>query len=104
MGGAKFRRQHPVGRYIVDYYCEEAGLAIEVDGGQHNQPRQQAHDSRRAHELERRGITVLRFWNNDVLGETERVFSAIWEALYGRDGLLGSQRSPRGNENDQKRP
>mgnify|MGYP001048854251 CR=1 FL=1 len=75
---AKFRRQHPVGRYILDFYCPEHRLAIELDGGQHNGG---ARDAQRDAWLAAQGITVLRFWNNQVLQETESVLQAIWQVL-----------------------
>ncbi len=82
--GAKFRRQHPLGRYVVDFYCHEAKLAIELDGGHHATPSQRAYDQKRAADLERQGIQVLRFWNREVLQQTEAVLNAIWEALDAR--------------------
>jgi very-short-patch-repair endonuclease len=75
----KFRRQHPVAGYILDFYCAEAGLAIELDGGQHGQ--QTAYDARRAATLHQHGIRILRYWNNDVLASTEAVLTAIAAAL-----------------------
>lgn len=62
--GYKFRRQFPVGRYIVEFVCLEARLVVEVDGGQHADS---PHDVLRDHRLHERGFIVLRFWNNDVL-------------------------------------
>ncbi len=73
--GLKFRRQHSVGRYILDFYCPEKKLNIELDGGQHAE--QQAYDTERTKCLEQEGIRVLRFWNNEVLQETEAVLEAI---------------------------
>jgi methionyl-tRNA synthetase len=83
MGGAKFRRQHPIDPYVLDFYCHEARLAIEVDGGQHGEAR--AHDEQRSALLRSKGIDVLRFWNNQVLGETEAVLEKIWGELVTRD-------------------
>ncbi|TXT24553.1 MAG: DNA methyltransferase [Gallionellaceae bacterium] len=76
---AKFRRQHPVGRYILDFYCDEHKLAVELDGGQHGE--QADYDQVRTDFLDARGIRVLRFWNNQILQETEAVMEAIWQAL-----------------------
>ncbi len=76
---AKFRRQHPIGRYILDFYCEDANLAIEVDGGQHVE--RQGYDQRRSTDLARGGIKVLRFWNNEVLAQTEEVMEVIYREL-----------------------
>jgi regulatory protein len=77
--GHKFRRQHPVADYILDFYCPEQQLAIELDGGQHAE--QQSYDERRAHVLAGLGIRVLRFWNHDVLQQTEAVLQVIHDAL-----------------------
>lgn len=81
LAGLKFRRQHPVEPYIVDFYCHAARLAIELDGGQHNEPDERAKDSKRSAFLEKRGIRILRFWNNDVLQNTEGVLQAIYDTL-----------------------
>ena len=77
--GAKFRRQHPIPPYVVDFYCHQAGLVVEVDGGQHSDQRR--YDEERSRFLEERGLRVLRFWNHEVLNETEAVLEKIWSAL-----------------------
>ncbi|HSG93422.1 MAG TPA: endonuclease domain-containing protein, partial [Methylotenera sp.] len=77
--GKKFRRQHPVGKYILDFACIEAKLAIEVDGGQHNEL--QNYDNQRTAWLEVLGWKVLRFWNNEVLQNIEGVLEEILNAL-----------------------
>jgi very-short-patch-repair endonuclease len=74
----KFRRQHPVGGFIVDFACTEYLLVIEIDGGQHAD---NAVDARRTALLERQGWTVIRFWSNDVLGNTNGVVETILHAL-----------------------
>ncbi len=79
--GFKFRRQHLIEPYVLDFYCHEARLAIELDGGQHNQLDEQARDAKRDAFLEQQGIRVLRFWNSDVLQNTEGVLQAIHDAL-----------------------
>ncbi len=79
LGGFRFRRQHAIGPYIVDFYCFEERVAIEVDGGQHS--RQAAYDAERTSFLESEGVRVLRFWNNQVLGEVEAVKHVILEVL-----------------------
>ena len=79
--GHKFRRQHPFGAYILDFYCAERSVVIEVDGGQHFAPQAMANDSRRTHYLQQRGLRVLRFTNLEVLTETEAVLAAILTAL-----------------------
>lgn len=77
--GLKFRRQHPIGRYILDFACIEIRLAIEVDGGQHNDL--QAQDSARTEWLETQGWKVLRFWNNEVLNSTNDVLEEIHRSV-----------------------
>ena len=73
----KFRRQHPVEPYVVDFYCHELRLAIELDGGQHNEPKTRRKDKLRTQFLENQGIRVLRFWDHEVLKETEAVLEAV---------------------------
>ena len=77
LGGARFRRQHPVGPYILDFYCEAARLAVEVDGDCHNDPDRMAHDARRTEWLARSGIGVHRIPAREVLGNLEEVLLAI---------------------------
>ncbi|MEE8200496.1 MAG: DUF559 domain-containing protein [Candidatus Acidoferrales bacterium] len=84
LGGFKFRRQHSIPPYIVDFYCHDANLAIELDGGQHNEPSERSRDERRAAFLQQHGIRVLRFWNHHVLRDTHVVLEAIWNALPGK--------------------
>ena len=79
LGGFRFRRQYAIGPYIVDFYCFEERIAIEVDGGQHT--RHAAYDAQRTSSLESEGVRVLRFWNNQVLGEVEAVKHLILEVL-----------------------
>ncbi len=75
----KFRRQQPLGSFIVDFVCFESSLIVELDGGQHSE--QIKYDSERDKWLESQGFRVLRFWNNQVLGQMEAVRETIWEAL-----------------------
>src|SRR5262252_1471566 len=63
--GHRFRRQHPVGPYVLDFYSPRLRLAIDLDGGQHNFPRGSERDKRRELWLAARGISILRFWNSD---------------------------------------
>jgi len=79
MEGNRFRRQQPIGQYIVDFVCLEKKLVIELDGGQHAE--QSAYDAERTAWLECQGFRVLRFWNNQVLEEIEIVKEAIWKEL-----------------------
>ena len=69
-----------MGVYVVDFFCPEAKLISEVDGGQHAS--QEAHDDKRTCWLEARGYRVLRFWNNDMLGNTDGVVLTIRDALH----------------------
>ncbi len=77
--GWKFRRQHEIGPYIADFVCPDAGLIVELDGGQHGE--QMIYDEHRTLELQAMGYRVLRFWNNDVLKNVEGVLEVILEAL-----------------------
>jgi very-short-patch-repair endonuclease len=79
LGGQKFRRQVPIGRYIVDFACPAACLVVEVDGCQHDLATEA--DASRDAWLTERGYRVLRFWNNQVLAETEAVLEDILRAL-----------------------
>ena len=77
--GWKFRRQNEIGLYVVDFVCPDAGLIVELDGGQHGD--QLIYDEARTRKLEEEGYRVLRFWNNEVLTNTESVPEVILEAL-----------------------
>ena len=79
--GFQFRRQHPIVRFIVDFYCAEAKLVIEVDGSIHNQPGHDEYDAERQNFLEALGLRVLRFSNTQVVTKTDVVLDAIAEAL-----------------------
>jgi len=83
VNGFKFRRQHPIGKYILDFACINAKLAIEIDGGQHNEMQNQ--DNLRTAWLETHGWKVLRFWNNDVLQNTAGVLEVIYIELAGKN-------------------
>ena len=75
MFGVKFRRQHPIGSYIVDFCCPTLRLIVELDGGQHAE--QNAADQARTCFLESRGYRVLRFWNNPVMTQWDDVLEEI---------------------------
>ena len=77
----KFRRQTPIGGYIVDFYCVKAKLVIELDGGQHGTPEAEAYDAERTRVLESLGLRVLRFWDNDALSRTDVVMNEIFRQL-----------------------
>lgn len=77
----KFRRQHPIGKYIVDFICLEADLIIELDGGQHNTNENTNADLVRTAWLESQGLKVLRFWNHEVFTKLTVVKETIWNAL-----------------------
>src|ERR1700679_1995203 len=79
LAGSHFRRQAVVGPFIVDFASRRAKIVIDLDGGQHNW--QQASDASRQRRIEAAGYRVLRFWNNDVLGNLEGVLNEIQSAL-----------------------
>jgi very-short-patch-repair endonuclease len=89
-GGFKFRRQHPVPPYVVDFVCLAQLLVVELDGSQHST----GVDAERDRSLERAGFRLLRFWNHDVLTQTEAVLTQIWSALH--DRTLSPTPLPRG--------
>lgn len=78
LNGYKFKRQQPLGNYIVDFVCFESRLIVEADGGQHNE--QIEYDTHRDNWLRSQGFNVLRFWNNDILTNTEQVLAVILDA------------------------
>ncbi len=75
--GVTFRRQHPIAKFIVDFYCHEALLVIEVDGDIHNSLAVSERDEGREHELKKLGLDILRFSNNDVLKNRDSVVKSI---------------------------
>lgn len=79
--GLPFKRQHIIGEYIADFVCLPANLVIEIDGGYHDQPEQQLSDGQRTEWLEAHGFTVLRFSNEEVIGDTDRVLQDIEQYL-----------------------
>ena len=81
VNGVKFRRQQPIGPFIVDFVSLEKKLVIEVDGGQHNLSPTINSDQNRTAYLEEQGFEVLRFWNNDVMKNIESVLERISEIL-----------------------
>ena len=77
----KFRRQHPVADYIVDFFCIKSKLVVALDGGQHNDADQMEYDARRTDKLTKLGIQVLRFWDHDVLLDGDAVLETIYNSL-----------------------
>ena len=75
LDGFRFRRQQPIGPFVVDFFCPEARLVVEVDGGQHAVRADE--DSERTAWLESRGYRVVRYWNNEVLGNVEGVLGDL---------------------------
>ena len=89
----KFRRQQPLGPYIVDFVCFETRCIVEADGGQHSE--QAEYDNRRDDWLRSQGFTVLRFWNNDILNNIEGILEVIWKAC--QSGRASSTPPPHTN-------
>jgi cyclase len=77
----KIRRQHPIGLYIADFYCHESKLIIEVDGSIHNGPDIKEADNARQKDLERWGYTVIRFTNQQVMGNPEEIIKIITDKI-----------------------
>ena len=91
--GYKFRRQAPIGRYIVDFVCFSQNLIVELDGGQHLTQRD--YDAKRTEWLQSRGFRVLRFWDNEALGDADSVLERIMLELGGDDGASYQRQKPR---------
>jgi very-short-patch-repair endonuclease len=91
LSGAKFRRQQPIGPFIADFVCQELRLVIEADGGQHAD---NIRDKRRTAFLEGKGYRVLRFWNNEILGNLDGVAQVIAAALSAPHPARASRESP----------
>jgi adenine-specific DNA-methyltransferase len=97
----KFRRQHSFGPYILDFFCVEAFVDIELDGSQHGYPARRVTDTQRDAWLEARGVKVLRYWNSRLRREKQAIRDAIWRTLqeraphplpdYCRPGIIGAQ-------------
>ncbi|TQR61808.1 endonuclease domain-containing protein [Acinetobacter sp. RF14B] len=78
----KFRRQHVVKPYIVDFYCHEIDLVIELDGSQHGMDDAIEYDTERTKFLEALGLTVVRYWNHDVLRRADVVLEDLWNVCF----------------------
>ncbi len=85
LAGHKFRQQHPIGAYIIDFYCHSAKLAIEVDGGYHLANEQAEYDKNRTLDLARVGIQELRFTNQQVIYDLGKVLELILKNLERKD-------------------
>ena len=93
----KFKRQKPIGRYIVDFICHECYLIVEVDGGQHQE--RANYDQSRDRWLQEQGYTVLRFWNHEVMQQMESVLEAIRIAV--QSHALSPRPSPASGRGEQ---
>jgi very-short-patch-repair endonuclease len=81
LGGYRFRRQRPVAGFILDFYCPANRLAVELDGGQHNDAPQAKYDQTRSAKLNKIGVRILRFWDDEILKHPEAVAEEILHAL-----------------------
>jgi very-short-patch-repair endonuclease len=100
----KFRRQHPIGPHVLDFFCNEAKLDIEVDGFQHGAQHHMVADAERDAFLKSQGIRVLRFWSSRLRKDRETIRDTIWRALqeraprtmpeYSRPGLVSGKDMP----------
>ena len=79
--GLKFKRQVPIGFYIVDFCCNEKKIVIELDGGQHNELNNILYDKKRTAFLESEGYKVIRFWNSDINNNLESVYEKLVELI-----------------------
>ena len=86
LGGYKFRRQHPLGRYALDFYCISAKLAVEVDGDPHGTPQGRIHDRERDALMAALGIKTMRFWNEEIRENLEGVLDTVLAELEKRTG------------------
>ena len=80
--GVKFRRQHSIGTYIVDFCCPEAKIIVELDGSQHAGESAECYDQARTHYLQQLGFRVLRFWNNEININLESVLMSISDVVH----------------------
>ncbi|UEM11876.1 endonuclease domain-containing protein [Bradyrhizobium barranii subsp. barranii] len=83
MDGSHFRRQTPIGPYVVDFFCPAKRLIIELDGGHHNEDETAARDHARQSWLENEGYRVIRFWNSEITSDLTAVLERIYVELYG---------------------
>jgi very-short-patch-repair endonuclease len=83
LAGTHFRRQAPIGPYVVDFLCPAARLIIELDGGHHNEDETATRDQKRQLWLEQEGYRVVRFWNSEITGDLHAVLERIYIELHG---------------------
>ena len=95
--GFKFRRQHPQGKFFLDFYCPTARLSVELDGFQHGLPEPLQRDEERARFLAAEGIEELRFWNHQWRKNRDGVLLDIWAALHRRTGCVKVMRKEQNN-------
>jgi very-short-patch-repair endonuclease len=88
---ARFRRQHPIGIFIVDFYCHEYKLAIEIDGEIHLKNEVIEYDDGRTHDIEKLGIKILRFTNNEVFIDLKKVIEEILKTIAALEPPLGGR-------------
>ncbi len=81
--GLRFKRQVPIGAYIVDFCCNEKKIILEIDGGQHNEPSNITYDKQRTAFLEAEGYKVIRFWNNDIDNNLDGVYKRLQNEIVG---------------------
>ena len=98
--GYRFRRQFPIGQYIVDFICREKKIIIEIDGGQHNEDINVYYDNRRTEYLIAEGYKVIRFWNNDIDKNIGGVYEKLKEIFNITDTVTPPQPSPSGEGAD----
>ena len=82
LNGKKFRRQHAIAGYVVDFYCHESKIAVEVDGSGHLDEQSREYDKSRTESLHEIGIDVIRFWNEEVLKDSTTVLQKISKFLH----------------------
>ena len=91
--GYRFRRQFPIGHYIVDFICREKRIIVEIDGGQHNEKQNIEYDTKRTEYLSSEGYRVIRFWNNDIDDNICGVYERL-KIAFGIDCITPPQPSP----------
>jgi very-short-patch-repair endonuclease len=87
INGLKFRRQHPIGVYIADFYCHKVKLIIEIDGGIHNDPKVKKADKQKEMDLKNWGYMIIRFSNDDVLTNSEKILKEIEIIISKKDNI-----------------